>query len=183
MELAPYDGDWLSTYSGKVFHPISPRVDEVCIVDIAHALSLQCRYAGHVSSFYSTGEHCVHIANYLPEEYKLWGLLHDAAEAYLVDIPRPLKRYLPDYRAIEQRVMFAICEHFGLRRMEPPEVKDADDRIIENERRVLLAPNPLWSHDRAPLPGVTIECWTPAQSEQHFLAAFFRLGGTVNYWR
>jgi hypothetical protein len=183
MGTSHYDGDWMATYSGGRFHPLTPKVEDISIVDIAHALSLQCRYAGHTNVLYSTAEHCIHIASVLPDELKLWGLLHDASEAYLVDIPRPLKRYLPDYREIERRVMDVICDSFNLCRQEPALVRELDDRIIENERRELMTASDGWDANREPLPGVTIYAWSPAQAEQRFLCDFLKYGGSINYWK
>lgn len=99
-------GDWMQTFSGRQFWPCDPRADEVCIEDIAHALSMQCRFAGHVRKFYSVAEHCVRASWIVPDRFKLAALLHDAAEAYVVDLPRPIKRQ-PELRAylhIEERV-------------------------------------------------------------------------------
>ena len=71
-------GNWMQTFTGRQFWPADPRADEIDIRDIAHALSMQCRYAGHCTQFYSVAEHCVLLANAIPEQ-KLWALLHDAS--------------------------------------------------------------------------------------------------------
>ena len=86
-------GDWIQTMSGVIFYPLDPRPEEIRIEDIAHALSHQCRFAGHCREFYSVAEHSVRVSRELPQEFMLWGLLHDASEAYLVDLPRPIKRW------------------------------------------------------------------------------------------
>lgn len=91
-------GDWIQTYTGRQFWPLDPKPEEVCIEDIAHALSQQCRYAGHTIRFYSVAQHSVEIALRVPRAAALWGLLHDAAEAYLVDLPRPVKYLMPAYK-------------------------------------------------------------------------------------
>lgn len=108
-------GDWIQMHSGIAFWPMDPRADEVRLEDIAHSLSLLCRFGGHCSRFYSVAEHSVHVARLCSPEVALWGLLHDASEAYVVDLPRPIKRQLPEYAEIEGLVQFAIAEHFGLR--------------------------------------------------------------------
>lgn len=139
------NGDWMQTFTGRMFWPLDPRPDEVSIVDIAHALSLQCRFGGHCKSFYSVAEHSVRVSLIVPSDLKLWGLLHDAAEAYLVDLPRPIKHSSTmgsEYRAIERRVMHAICEHFGLPIAEPPAVKHADEVMLATEARDLLGKPP-----------------------------------------
>jgi hypothetical protein len=100
----PRTGDFMQTYTGRQYWPMDPRPHEVYIEDIAHSLSLQCRYAGHCIKFYSVAEHSVLIARHLAAtrapEVAFAGLLHDAPEAYCVDIPRPLKPYLTNYKAI-----------------------------------------------------------------------------------
>ena len=106
--------DWIQTYTGRRFHPLAPRADELDLVDIAHALSLNCRFNGHCRCFYSVAEHCVRVADILPPELALWGLLHDAAEAYLADVPRPAKQQMPQFVAAEDRLLRVIVEHFGL---------------------------------------------------------------------
>jgi uncharacterized protein len=86
-------GDWIQTYTGKQFWPLSPLPEDIVIEDIAHALSMQCRFGGHVRTFYSVAQHSVHVSLLVEPQYALWGLLHDAAEAYLVDLPRPIKKF------------------------------------------------------------------------------------------
>jgi hypothetical protein len=133
--------DWIQTYSGGQFWPLDPRAEEVEIADIAHALSNMCRFTGHVKEFYSVAQHSVLVAELVPTEHKLWALLHDASEAYLHDLPRPLKRSQPFgalYKGHEARLMEVICEKFGLPAEEPPCVKDADTRLLMTERRDLM---------------------------------------------
>src|ERR1051325_11429351 len=107
-------GDWMQTFSGRRFYPLSPRSDELDPADIAHALSLLCRYGGHVERFYSVAEHCVLMSEWVDPANALAALLHDATEAYVVDVPRPLKRQLAGYREIEAAVWLAIATRFGL---------------------------------------------------------------------
>src|ERR1039457_118422 len=89
-----FDG-FIGTFSGLRFWPLDPNPEKILIDDIAHALAHQCRFGGHASRFYSVAEHSVHVSRLCPPEDALWGLLHDASEAYLVDLPRPLKQ-LPE---------------------------------------------------------------------------------------
>lgn len=109
-------GDWLQTHTGVHFYPLDPRPEEIDITDIAHSLALQCRWAGHVKQHYSVAEHCVRVSRIVPKEDALWALLHDAAEAYLIDLPRPLKN-LPEfsiYRMAENMIMTAVISRFEL---------------------------------------------------------------------
>jgi len=88
------DAAFLPTCSGRRVHLLNPSPDEIAIEDIAHALSHACRFAGHVPSYYSVAQHSVLVSELLDERTALWGLLHDASEAYLHDLTRPLKRAL-----------------------------------------------------------------------------------------
>jgi len=87
--MAARIGDWIQTYTGKRFWPLDPRPEDVDILDIAHSLSLLCRFTGHTSSFYSVSQHSILVAQEVPKRLRLWALFHDAAEAYIGDIARP----------------------------------------------------------------------------------------------
>lgn len=178
----PSRGNWMQTFTGQRFYPMAPLASDVDPVDIAHALSLICRYGGHVTRFYSVAEHCVLMSRAVSPENALWALLHDATEAYVGDMVRPLKRMLPAYEAAEDRVMMAIASRFGLPwdmtqpiRM-PAEVKEADNRIILSERAVLLTPTgEVWMEDvLTPLP-VTITGWPPEVAEREYMARLVEL--------
>lgn len=166
-------GDFMQVASGRKFWPMDPRSDEVFIEDIAHSLSLQCRYAGHCLRFYSVAEHSVHLARHLRwqgVDVALWGLLHDASEAYLVDVPRPVKPHLPGYKEAESKVMDAVCQRFGLSPAMPPQVHEADMRIVADEL-ANMAPM-AWHHKHDSPLGVNIRCWYPEQAREEFLATF-----------
>ena len=150
-------GDWIQTHTGTMFYPLDPRVEDIDIHDIAHALSMQPRYAGHTRRFYSVAEHSIYIAKACSPEHALWGLLHDASEAYLCDIPRPIKPYLTNYAEIEARLMHVICEKFGLSPTIPEEIKRLDRAILRNEYEGLLAPHPSqWGLQYDGIPDVVI---------------------------
>lgn len=178
-------GDWMQTYTGRQFWPLDPRASEVHIEDIAHALALQCRFAGHCREFYSVAEHSYRVAQYLigqghPVGTCLIGLLHDASEAYLVDVPRPVKPHLKEYKEIEARVEAAIFERFDLRWADDREhgiVKHADNVLLATEARDLMAPPPApWAEMPEPLSGVIQPMgWMDAQSR--FLSCFRWLSG------
>lgn len=82
---------WIQTFTGKQFWPLTPKAEDVCIEDIAHALAFKCRFGGHCKTFYSVAEHSCRVAEILRPEHQLIGLLHDAAEAYLPDVAAPIK--------------------------------------------------------------------------------------------
>lgn len=171
----PRAGDFMQTFTGRKYWPMSPRPHEVYIEDIAHSLGLQCRYAGHCIKFYSVAEHSVLIARHLAAkhapEVALAGLLHDAPEAYCVDIPRPLKPYLTNYRVIEQDNWLAIAARFGLSKELPREVHDADNRIIADEL-VNLREMPWHARYAGKELGVKLRYWSPEEAELEFLATF-----------
>ncbi len=120
------------THSGIAWNLLDPDPESVRIEDIAHALSNQCRYNGHCKEFYSVAEHSVRVASCLPPKHQLAGLLHDAAEAYIGDIVRPLKPLLRDYRAIEEATTRAVLDGLGLSDLQVNHevVKYADRSII-----------------------------------------------------
>lgn len=173
-------GDFIQTFTGKAFFPMDPRSQEVDIRDIAHALSMQCRYAGHCRRFYSVAEHSVLIARWLVGKNKpaaIYGLLHDASEAYLCDVPRPVKPYLNGYGEAELRVQAAVWAHFGLRGHVPAIVKEADDRILADEL-VNMTRMPWHARHADPL-GVPMMYWSPAEAEREFLNTYAALTGEV----
>ena len=172
-------GDWMQKFTGRRFYPLDPRPEDIDPVDIAHALSLLCRYGGHVDRHLSVAEHCVLMSEVVPPEHALAALLHDATEAYVVDVPRPLKRYLTGYREIEARVWWAICVRFGLDLELPASVHEADDRIVLTERDELMshAERRAWGPDRLePLP-VVVSGWSPKEAEVRYLGRLSHLTG------
>lgn len=124
--------------NGKMYHYLSPDPDVVDIQMIAASLSKQCRFTGQVNRFYSVAEHSVRASQIVPTEFALDALLHDAAEALVVDLPTPLKILLPDYKVIEDRAHELISKKFGVRFPLPPEVKRADVIMLATEKRDLL---------------------------------------------
>lgn len=175
-------GDWIQTAMGRQFWPISPRADEVFIDDIAHALGNLCRFGGHCTRFYSVAEHSVLLsraaAGHAPET-RLWALLHDASEAYLVDVPRPLKPFLQGYRASEDAIMAVICERFGLAAGMPDIVKQLDTGILTDEMHQNMAFPPVrWSTETTPI-GVRLQFWSPHRAKSEFLAEFYNLTGKM----
>ena len=165
-------GDWMQTVSGRQFWPIDPRPEDVHIEDIAHALSMMCRFGGHCERFYSVAEHSVLVSEHVPPEDALWALLHDASEAYIADIVRPAKRFLSNYKEVEGRIMAAVCTAFGLPAIEPPSVKRADNAILADEAAQIMGTKPKdWVLPEQPL-GVIITGLSPENAKSLFIERF-----------
>lgn len=180
--MAERRGDWMQTFTGKVFWPMDPVVEDIDITDIAHALANACRYAGHTLRFYSVAEHSVLMSRaLLAPEHRRWALLHDASEAYLVDVPRPVKPFLAGYREAEAGLMAAVAARFGLGGTMPDVVKDFDNRILIDERaQAMTFCRRDWNLEGEPL-GVTLRFWSPAEAEREFMIAFRELFGGGPY--
>lgn len=172
-------GNWIQTYSGRKFWPLDPRPDEVHLEDIAHSLSLRCRYGGHCSKFYSVAEHSIQVSYFVPIEYALWGLLHDAAETYSADVPRPLKRNLTEWKPMEDKIMQTICAKFNLPLIEPREVKYIDLAITTDETMLLMNPcEDTWGSLPGPI-GANIIGYEPTRAKELFMARFTELTSNV----
>ncbi|MWV40487.1 phosphohydrolase [Natrialba sp. INN-245] len=135
----------ITTYSGVRFDPLEPAPDRIRFEDVAHGLSQTCRFSGQSAFFYTVGTHSLYVSDELAGEYgprvQLYGLLHDAAEAYITDLPRPVKRRVDEFGAIEDRVLEATWERLGVRPPTDAEwtaVMDADDRLFRYEATSLL---------------------------------------------
>lgn len=144
-----YDGEWITTYTGRKFHYKNPTPDEIHIKDIAHHLSLICRFVGACKKFYSVAEHSIRVAEIVPNNLKLSALLHDAAEAYIGDISRPVK-YSHKLEETEKTIMDAIIAKFNI---DPyaPEIKEADSRLLATEARDLMPNVDNWAELPKPL--------------------------------
>ena len=171
-------GGWIQTFTGVAFYPLDARPEEINIRDIAHALSMQCRFTGHCRSFYSIAEHSVRVSMLCDPKDAMWGLLHDASEAYLCDLARPIKR-LPElvpYRDAETRLQAAIAIKFGLPTSEPESVQLADKTMLAMEARDLMGPLlPGWDKWDRYLAGVPYRIgrtWTPGEAEEIFINRF-----------
>lgn len=173
-------GSWMLTYTGRQFWPMDPDPDDVDPTDIAHALAHLCRYNGHVARFYSVAEHCLLLSHAVAPRNALWALLHDATEAYVGDMIRPLKWHIPDFSRVEDGVMDSIAQRFGLAGPMPAEVKAADSRILLDERAALLtlSAHPWAVEDLEPL-GVAVQGLEPPQAKASYLARLHELVGWV----
>ena len=136
----------IMTYTGTMFDPLNPKPDQIDSRDIAHALSMLCRANGHFKTFYSVGQHCVNCmqeaaARGYSRKVQLACLLHDASEAYLSDVTRPVKHELPQYLEIEKPLQEAIWNKYLPEPMTPEEqkqVQDIDDAMLYHEFLALM---------------------------------------------
>lgn len=171
----------ITTYTGKRFHLFNPSHDEICIEDIAHALSNLCRFTGHCTRFYSVAQHSWHASFYVPDEHKFEALMHDASEAYLNDLSRPLKHdiRMEAYLDAEGTVDYAIRTKFGMPIVTVPPymtpiVKEIDDKLVYTEGRQLTR-DTKWTDGHAYLEDLTLPVMTPVQAEHAFLARYAEL--------
>lgn len=170
MSMSKGDG-WIQTFTGKAFYPLDPDPDDINIIDIAHALSNICRFTGHCTKFYSVAQHSVYVSNVVPEHLALEGLLHDASEAYLCDIARPLKRMseMKAYIDADEKLTRVIAKKFKIDHELASEIKDADNRILFTEKRDIMVKEPkAWNWSYKPYDFVIIPK-APNDAEHEFL--------------
>jgi hypothetical protein len=147
-------GDFILTYGGNKFYAIDPREGDIFVTDFAHALSRNHRFTGHSLRMYTVAEHCVHGVKLMQElDYseflQVAFLLHDASEAYIADIARPFKQYLPDYARLEEKIQNAIyTKYLGrvLTKGEHDMVKTIDNVMLINEMQQLMPPCDEWTY-------------------------------------
>lgn len=170
---------YIETFSGKKFYFLKPSLDDIVIEDIAHSLSMQCRYTGHASEFYSIAEHSILVSSLCSDDAKLWGLMHDASEAYLTDVASPIKPYLVNYKKLESNIMNAVCDKFSMERAMPGEVHVADMEVLRCEAHMLMhSQGKDWKvneNNYNPLMDLYIECLSPKQAKEKFLERFYEL--------
>jgi hypothetical protein len=146
-----YDGHWITTFTGRKFHYLNPTPDEICIEDIAHALALTCRFGGHCREFYSVAEHSYRVAMEVDNQDSLAALLHDAHEAYLHDVPRPIKHDISGYSEIADKIQIAIHSAFNVTLHYPTRLKFVDDVLLATEARDIMFTTQDWLELPSPL--------------------------------
>jgi uncharacterized protein len=174
-------GDWIRTYTGRRFHLLDPRPEGFSIEDIAHALSLTCRFNGHVKKLYSVAEHSVRVAQYLKSRkynasIQYDGLMHDCTEAYITDIARPYKQLdeFKFYRDIEDNLQQHLSIFFKFSNPLPPAVKIADQVLLATEARDLMGNPSDWHFKYNPI-AKTIKPWSAKKAERKFLELYYKL--------
>lgn len=169
--------DYVSTYCGNRFYPLRPEIDQVSIEDIAHGLAYQCRFNGQTREFYSVAQHSLMVASLVPPELRMAALLHDAAEAYLGDMVKPIKVLLPEFSALEERVSDIIAAFFGIDFSDYAPIKQADLIALATEKRDLMPHSTeSWAYLAAISPRPeTIITLSPGEAKHQFLQKFHRL--------
>lgn len=172
------DNPYVSTFLGHRFFLTRPHIDDIAIEDIAHGLAYQCRFNGQTQAFYSVAQHSLMVMQLVPAPLRFAALLHDAAEAYLGDMVKPLKNLFPEFSAIEARVMQIIGERFAvdLAHLDPA-IKAADLIALATEKRDLMPHSTeAWYYlrDIQPLPEC-IRPLSPVDAKAAYLDSFHQL--------
>lgn len=168
-------GPTILTADGEYFSYLNPRCN-VTLHAIARGLANTCRFAGQCNRYYSVAEHSVWVSKIVPPEFALWGLLHDAAEAFICDMPKPLKEQLPAYKAIEKYIEGPILEVFGLTGPMPAEIKTADMIMLATEQRQIMLNNDQWRWASEPRDDIVLECLNPEEAYFFFSNRAHELG-------
>ncbi len=169
---------YMETYTGRKVSPFDLKEEDICIADIAHSLSLICRFGGHTKNFYSVAEHSARASEIVEFDLKLATLMHDAAEAFLGDVIRPIKYSLPVLQEIEDKVAMVIRNKYSIHWNEDirKAVRVADNIIGATEGRDLMDNTEDWGRLPDPLPTI-IRPMSPLLAERVFLILFEQYGG------
>lgn len=179
---------YILTASGRKVFPLDLDPDDITIEDVTHHLSNICRFTGAPKEFYSVAQHSVHVSEVLeqahePPDVVLWGLLHDASEAYLLDLAGPLKgaQEFAAYREVEERVMDAVAEAFGLEIPMPDVVHAADMVLLATEKRDIMPDDEeLWAGIDDILPmEFKLQCWSPPKARRMFAQRYAAVAGRM----
>jgi hypothetical protein len=173
----------MQTATERKFWPLDPRESDIHIEDIAHALSMICRFGGHCRVFYSVAEHSVRVSTHVEalggeRWHQLAALLHDSPEAYIGDMVRPLKRMpeMEGFRDAEERIARAICSRFCVFSLDTPLIQTADEALLATEARDIMGGESAgkWTLHAEPQTQ-TIEPWSMEMARAAFLGRFHAL--------
>jgi hypothetical protein len=179
----PSPGPYLQTVSGRWVNPFDPDPGQIELADIGRALANQCRFGGHCRTFYSVAQHCVIVSELIEEEGgsaedALAALMHDAAEAYLGDLPHPIKHRSQlgaAFRDAEQPLERVIRDRFAITGPSAA-VKRIDRALLATERRTFSAEQWHWPELAGVEPlEVDLEAWLPDDAAEAFLRRFEEL--------
>ncbi len=175
-------GPTILLHSGHYFDLLDPASSRFTLGDIAQGLANTCRFTGQCRRFYSVAEHSWHASFLVPERFQLAALMHDAAEAFIGDVTRPLKQLLPEYRAIEKRIEAVIAERFKLGRdCDDPVVKHADMQMLAAEQKALMpATGGEWAMlANISVPTIKFRHWSTIEGSERWLHRYSVLTGSM----
>jgi len=158
-----YTPNCIRTFTGKYINVLEPTPEMICIEDIAHSLANQSRFGGHLPEFYSVAQHSVMCARNCKPGFEFQALMHDASEAYLLDMPKPIKNHLPEYVKIEDNLMQVIAEMVGFPFPLQPEIKEIDKEMLEFEWHYVFMQHPKPGYFR---------CWSAIEAKEKFLEEY-----------
>ena len=185
MSAPPAPGPYLQTVSGRWVNPFDPDPDQIDIGDIARALANQCRFGGHCRVFYSVAQHSVIVSELVEQrggdtEDVFAALMHDAGEAYLGDMPHPLKHRSPlgaAFKEAEDHLEHAIREHFRIK-PDVPEIKRVDRALLATERGAFSSISWDWPELEGVEPlDLELEAWPPDEAARRFAERYAELDG------
>lgn len=166
-----YTPNSIRTFKGHFLNFERPAANDIWLVDIIHQLAHTPRFAGATKEFYSVAQHSVLVASLVPEEDRIHALLHDATEAYMTDIPKPLKNLLPDFMRYEEDLEYAILERFGLETELPESVKLADEMALRMEWNGLVLGKDV----------IKMEYWSIAEARMRLAKELLNIEWPVEY--
>lgn len=138
MEITLSPPNSIRTFTGLDIDILNPTPEMINIEDIAHSLACTPRFGGHLPEPYSVAQHSISCMRLVPDEFKLEALLHDASEAYLGDMPRPIKIMMPDYQRMEKKLQSVISDKYKVSFPMSEEVKKVDNEMLILEWKVLM---------------------------------------------
>ncbi len=177
---------WVETYTGKHVDPLHLQDSDICIEDIAHSLSLICRFVGHCRRFYSVAQHSIHTAELIEDcipsddvghRTMLAGLLHDAAEAYINDISRPIKYAVKGFKEIDNVATGVVMKHFNCVGTDWTLIKKMDNMMLATEASQLMYTGGEDWYLPEPEVRMIIPVMIPQLAEDIFKERFYRYGG------
>lgn len=166
---------YMLTHTGQKFYLNDIEGQEVRILDISHALSNICRFNGQCESFYSVAQHSVMVSEIVAPEHAKQALLHDATEAYLGDMIRPLKALIPTFCDIEKRLQKHIFNQFGLSPIEHPAVKHADNVALAREQIHIMRNKDMWSGVSELYDNTMVIACDPTEAKAMFIRRYYEL--------
>ena len=173
----------IRTRSGAYVNVFDPKPEMFEIEDIAHALSHQCRFSGHLPNFYSVAQHCVLASLRVHPDYAYDALMHDSSEAYLLDIPSPIKQHITNYKSLEDSVMKVLADKFKFRYPLEQPVKQVDLEMLHWEWEHLMIGRPYVAYNT--YEGSVLEepekPWNHKKAKQEFLKRYNELLGIKSY--